>query len=146
MFEKAGSIMVQSEIVQHAKRRWDGTNRTCIFKLLSFSMLLNAAGVIRAQSHAPYSPSPVIRAISWLWETRQAAAIGSDLWPVTWGPDNHLYAAWGDGGGFGGSDSDGRVAMGIARIEGEPDHWRGLNINGGKNPEHPASFLKKGKT
>ena len=47
---------------------------------------------------------------------------------------------------FGGSDSDGRVAMGIARIEGDPSHWRGINVNGGKNPEHPASFSEKGKT
>src|SRR5208282_779598 len=69
-----------------------------------------------------------------------------DLWPVTWGPDGNLYVAWGDGGGFGGSDSDGRVSMGFARIEGGPEHFRAFNINGGKNPEHPASFPKKGKT
>lgn len=62
------------------------------------------------------------------------------------GSYGHLYAAWGDGGGFGGTDSDGRVAMGLARIEGEPEHYRGININGGKNPEHPASFPQKGKT
>jgi hypothetical protein len=99
-----------------------------------------------AQPHAPYPPSPVIRDIHWLWKTHQTAADGSDLWPVTWAADDHLYAAWGDGGGFGGSDSDGRVAMGFARIEGGPDGWRGINVNGGKNPEHPASFPKLGKT
>lgn len=94
----------------------------------------------------PYPPSPVIRGITWHWDTYSTAAPGSDLWPVTWGSDDHLYAAWGDGGGFGGSDSDGRVAMGLARIEGPPDHYRGVNVNGGKNPEHPASFATKGKT
>src|SRR5690349_16160459 len=119
--------MFQSELVQHTKgrpnrtysrfnvqtlQRFNGFNVSC---LLSLSIVLSSAGLILAQSHAPYPPSPAIRSISWLWETRQTAAIGSDLWPVTWGPDNHLYAAWGDGGGFGGSDSDGRVAMGIAR-------------------------------
>jgi hypothetical protein len=36
--------------------------------------------------------------------------------------------------------------MGFARIEGDPEHWRGVNVNGGKDPEHPASFLKRGKT
>ena len=82
----------------------------------------------------------------WDWQTYATSAPGSDLWPVAWGPDDHLYAAWGDGGGFGGSDSDGRVALGFARVEGTPTHWRGTNVNGGKNPEHPASFLKKGKT
>jgi len=49
-------------------------------------------------------------------------------------------------GGFGGSDSDGRVAVGFARLEGDPIHWRGINVNGGKNPAHPASFPQKGKT
>jgi hypothetical protein len=96
--------------------------------------------------HPPYPHSPVIEDIAWHWETYATGAPGSDLWPVTWGPDDHLYAAWGDGGGFGGSDSDGRVALGFARIEGGPENWRGFNVNGGKNPEHPASFPRKGKT
>jgi hypothetical protein len=95
---------------------------------------------------APYPPSEVIKGITWEWETYTNAAPGSDLWPVTWGPDDNLYVAWGDGGGFGGTDSDGRVAMGIGRIEGGPKNWRGFNVNGGKNPEHPAWFPKKGKT
>ena len=95
---------------------------------------------------APYPPSTVIRDITWRWETHRTAAPGSDLWPITWGPDGNLYAAWGDGGGFGGTDSDGRVSMGFARIEGGPTDFRGFNVNGGKNPENPASFPKKGKT
>ncbi len=98
------------------------------------------------RSSPPYPHSRVIESITWHWETLATAAPGSDLWPVAWGPDDHLYAAWGDGGGFGGSNSDGRVAMGFARIEGTPEHWRGFNVNGGKNPEHPASFPQQGKT
>ena len=97
-------------------------------------------------SKAPYPPSKLIRGITWEWETYTNAAPGSDLWPVTWGPDDNLYVAWGDGGGFGGTDQEGRVAMGIGRIEGGPENWRGFNVNGGKNPEHPATFLKRGKT
>jgi len=97
-------------------------------------------------SKAPYPPSELIKNITWEWETYTNAAPGSDLWPVTWGPGDNLYVAWGDGGGFGGTDSDGRVAMGIGRIEGGPEKWRGFNVNGGKNPEHPATFLKRGKT
>ncbi len=95
---------------------------------------------------SPYPPSAVFRNLTWRWETHRTAALGSDLWPVTWGPDGHLYAAWGDGGGFGGSDTDGRVSMGFARIEGGPQDFRGINVNGGKQPEHPASFPQKGKT
>ena len=94
----------------------------------------------------PYPHSPVIESIAWHWETYTTAAPGSDLWPVTWGPDDRLYAAWGDGGGFGGTDSDGRVALGFARIEGSPENWHGVNVNVGKNPEHPSSFPRKGKT
>ncbi|MCD6360886.1 MAG: DUF4185 domain-containing protein, partial [Armatimonadetes bacterium] len=90
---------------------------------------------------------PVIESITWHWDTHTRAAPGSDLWPVTWGPDDNLYTAWGDGGGFGGTNSDGRVAMGFARIEGPPEAFVGVNVNGGKNPEHPTSFPgKKGKT
>ena len=97
-------------------------------------------------SKAPYPPSELINGITWEWATYTDAAPGSDLWPVTWGVDDNLYVAWGDGGGFGGTDTDGRVAMGIGRIEGGPENWRGFNVNGGKNPEHPATFLKRGKT
>ena len=97
-------------------------------------------------SRPPYPHSSVIETITWHWETYTNAAHGSDLWPVTWGPDDHLYAAWGDGGGFGGTDSDGRVALGFARIEGGPGDWRGFNVNGGKDPEHSATFAHKGKT
>lgn len=112
----------------------------------SWLLCLLLAVAASAASQPPYPPSEVFQSITWHWETHKAAAIGSDLWPVTWGADDNLYAAWGDGGGFGGSDSDGRVALGFARIEGDPAHWRGINVNGGKNPEHPASFPRKGKT
>lgn len=52
---------------------------------------------------------------------------------------------YGDGGGFGGTDEDGRVALGFARIDGPPEKFVGINVNGGKNPLHPASFPSKGK-
>lgn len=111
-----------------------------------FGLVAKLVGAEPQLPKPPYPPSPVIQSITWHWETHRTAAAGSDLWPVTWGPDDHLYAAWGDGGGFGGSDSDGRVSMGFARLEGGPEDYRGFNVNGGKDPEHPASFPKKGKT
>jgi Domain of unknown function (DUF4185) len=110
------------------------------------AILADEAAAAGSNSAPPYPHSSVIADMTWHWETHVTAALGSDLWPVTWGPDDALYAAWGDGGGFGGSDTDGRVAMGFARIEGGPEHWRGVNVNGGKDPEHAASFPKKGKT
>jgi len=114
-----------------------------LLKSLSSVASSNSAG---ASPQPPYPHSPTIKRIVWQWETYTNAAPGSDLWPVAWGPDDNLYAAWGDGGGFGGSDTDGRVPLGFARIEGTPGNWQGFNINGGKNPEHPASFPHKGKT
>src|SRR5262249_42721976 len=83
--------------------------------------------------------------ITWHWETHGTAAPGSDLWPITWATDDNLYTAWGDGGGFDGTDQEGRVALGFARIEGPPESFRGVNVNGGKHPRHRASFPKKGK-
>lgn len=94
----------------------------------------------------PYPPSPAIESMVWHWDTHRTAAPGSDLWPTTWGPDGGLYAAWGDGGGFGGTNSDGRVSLGFARIEGPPESFVGANLNGGRDAENPASFPTKGKT
>ncbi|GEM_PF-609389 len=113
---------------------------------VAFLVLLGLQLAALAGPTPPYPSSRAIIEITWHWDTYTNAALGSDLWPVTWGPDDHLYAAWGDGGGFGGSDSDGRVSMGFARIEGSPEHFHGFNVNGGKNPEYSASFPKKGKT
>jgi Domain of unknown function (DUF4185) len=119
------------------------TMKTAIFAILLLASFMSRGP---ATPVAPYPHSEVIREIQWHWETYTNAAIGSDLWPITWGPDDNLYTAWGDGGGFGGSDQDARVSLGIARIEGSPEHWQGININGGKHSEHPATFPTKGKT
>jgi hypothetical protein len=107
---------------------------------------LRVAFCAEQEAKPPYAPSSVVAGITWHWETHRTAALGSDLWPVTWAADDHLYTAWGDGGGFGGSDREGRVALGFARLEGPPEHFVGSNINGGKDPKHPASFPTRGKT
>ena len=93
----------------------------------------------------PYPPSRCIARLVWDWTTLRTAAPGSDLWPITWAKDGSLLTAYGDGGGFGGSDSDGRVALGFARIDGTPEQFVGVNINGGKAARYPASYPKKGK-
>jgi hypothetical protein len=91
----------------------------------------------------PYPPSPVIQAITWDFESLGRHACGSDLWPITWAADDHLYTAWGDGGGFGGTDRDARVSLGVARIEGPPEHFVGYNVFGGKDAATPATFAGK---
>lgn len=104
-----------------------------------------ATAVSGAVRTSPYVHSDVIDRIVWDWKTLKTAAPGSDLWPVTWAADGSLFTAFGDGGGFGGTDQDGRVALGFARIDGPPEHFVGINLNGGKNPLHPASFARNGK-
>jgi hypothetical protein len=88
----------------------------------------------RPAAAAPHPPSPVIRKVTFDLDHVRRAAPGSDLWPLTWADDDLQYTSWGDGGGFGGTDTDGRVLVGIARVQGTAADWKGLNILGGKNP------------
>jgi len=67
-------------------------------------------------------------------------AVGSDNWPTTWSNDDNQYAIWGDGGGFGGTDTDGRVSLGVARIEGDSTDYQGHNRYGGLGGECPATI------
>jgi hypothetical protein len=71
-------------------------------------------------------------------------AQGSDNWPATWSSDNHQYAVWGDGGGFGGTESTGRASFGVARIEGDSRNYRGVNRFGGKAAECRSTIVGKG--
>lgn len=116
--------------------------------MAAWSVSLGIAGLLlacgAAERNAPYPPSPVIEAVRFDWQHHKSAAPGSDNWPVTWADDGHQYAAWGDGGGFGGTNKLGRTSLGIARIEGPRQDHRGYNIWGGHEPENPATF--KGKS
>jgi hypothetical protein len=113
-----------------------------IFSILAACMLLTSLGLL--PSEPPYPSSPVIEGIVFHWDTLDRRAIGSDNWPITWAADDHQYTSWGDGGGFGGSNQDGRVSLGVGRIEGSWDNYRSYNVWGGLNAENPATF--KGKS
>jgi hypothetical protein len=54
-----------------------------------------------AAGQPPYSPSPVIRAITFGWSTHRPTAQGIDNWRLTWADDDRQYGVWSDGGGFG---------------------------------------------
>jgi hypothetical protein len=92
---------------------------------------------------APYPASQHIKGIVWDFENQVRKAPGSDLWPVTWGADDHLFTSWGDGGGFGGTNSNGRVSLGFARMEGPPYNFKAVNIWGGYNAENTSTFEGK---
>ena len=70
-------------------------------------------------------------------------AEGSDNWPMTWSDDDHQYAFWGDGGGFGGTEQDGRASLGVARIEGDAGDYQVINRYGGVGGECQSSLDAK---
>lgn len=91
----------------------------------------------------PYSYSEYIINTEFDWSSHIRLAPGSDNWPVTWAADGYQYTSWGDGGGFGGTNSDGRVSLGIARVKGTTDTYSGHNVWGGKDSENEAVFSGK---
>lgn len=111
---------------------------------ITLVLIASLFGVVAADAdEAPYPPSPVIADIRLDWSTHERHAQGSDNFQLTWADDDHQYGAWGDGGGFGGTNSDGRADLGFARIEGDWNRYRGVNVWGGKHAEHPAQFTGK---
>lgn len=91
----------------------------------------------------PYPRSELVRAMHLNWSTHRRSAQGSDNFQLTWADDGHLYGAWGDGGGFGGSNGRGRVGLGVARVEGGANDYQGVNLWGGFDSQREASFPGK---
>lgn len=84
--------------------------------------------LMQTLARPPYPPSAVIRNVTFAPEAsivRQA--IGSDNWPITWGDDDDLYTAYGDGRGFD-PPTDRKLSLGFARITGGPEEFRGTNL------------------
>jgi Beta-lactamase len=76
----------------------------------------------------PYPPSALITCIE--WEPAKSIvrlAPGSDNWPLTWGSDDRLYTAYGDGRGFVPFVPK-KLSLGIARISGMPPKIQGENL------------------
>ncbi len=73
----------------------------------------------------PYGASRIASGVHWDFSTvpSHRQAVGSDIWAMTWAPDGNLYGAFGDGGGFDGTErskATGRTSLGFARISGSP--------------------------
>jgi len=76
----------------------------------------------------PYPPCEAIRGIT--WEPKEKIirlAKGSDNWPATWGDDDALYTAYGDGNGFKPFTPE-KFSLGLARVTGIPPDIRGANF------------------
>ena len=102
-----------------------------IRQILGMICFLTAVLSSAAESGLPYPRSERLTGLTFEEGTLRRVATGSDIWACTWAGDGDLYATWGDGGGFGGSDEEGRASMGVARIIGIPPEWQGINVWGG---------------
>ncbi len=90
----------------------------------------------RSVARAPYPPSPVIAGIQWAPSQEiLRLAPGSDNWPITWGDDDHLYTAYGDGWGFE-PRVPRKLSLGFARVEGVPPAIRGINIRSASGEQY----------
>lgn len=96
-----------------------------------------------SQLYIPYAESKTIKGIQFNWSSHKRIAPGSDNWPLTWADDDHQYTTFGDGGGFEGSNKIGRTSLGIGRVEGTKDDYKGFNVWGGYNAENPSQFTGK---
>jgi CubicO group peptidase (beta-lactamase class C family) len=54
-------------------------------------------------------------------------AQGGDNWPMTWGDDDVLYTAYGDGNGFL-PNTDIKLSLGLAKVTGNPPSIEGANL------------------
>lgn len=90
----------------------------------------------------PYPPSKIISGIQIDWTTHQRHALGSDNFQLTWADDGHQYGIWGDGDGFAGPDPRYRVSLGVARIEGNFDNYRGYDRYGHKESSEFKAVIR----
>jgi CubicO group peptidase (beta-lactamase class C family) len=94
-------------------------------RLVAMSARMDRAG---GAARPPYPPSPVIMDVKWApVESIVREAKGGDNWPLTWADDGHLYTAYGDGNGFEPKVPE-KLSLGLARIEGGPADFTGVNI------------------
>lgn len=108
-------------------------------------LLMAPEASARKRSTSPYPASTHILGVSWDFANIVRQAKGSDLWPCTWASDGNVYTGWGDGGGFGGDNNNGRTSMGFARITGSPPAVTGKNVWGAAPTyaENLATFAGK---
>lgn len=97
------------------------------FLLLRLILLFSFAACTQSP-YPPYPGSPLITHITWAPPStivRQAS--GSDNWAITWGADDALYAAYGDGWGLKPKVGS-KLSLGFVKIVGGARDFIGVNI------------------
>lgn len=86
------------------------------------------APLAAAAQKPPYPQSSVIKRIDWSPPSSVVRrARGSDNWPITWGDDDALYTAYGDGRGFEPFVSQ-KLSLGLVQIKGNADGFTAVNL------------------
>lgn len=84
----------------------------------------------------PYPSSKVISGVEWApADTILRLAPGSDNWPSTWGDDDVLYTAYGDGNGFVPFTAE-KLSLGLARVKGTPPEITATNLRSPTGEQH----------
>ncbi|MGH9675013.1 MAG: serine hydrolase [Bryobacteraceae bacterium] len=92
---------------------------------LLFNPLVEA---LRAASAPPYQQSKAIAGVDFAPADQIIVkAVDSDNWPITWGDDDALYTAYGDGWGFE-PRVERKLSLGLARITGSPQSFQAANL------------------
>jgi len=96
--------------------------------VLIAAVLCPGSDAADAGATSPYLPSPAIKRIDWTPAGQIVRrARGSDNWPMTWGDDDLLYTAYGDGNGFEPFVKE-KLSLGLARVRGVFPDFSGENI------------------
>jgi hypothetical protein len=92
-----------------------------------------------------FPASTMITGLTWNFTGRSQLAVGSDLWPLTQTTDGSIFGGWGDGGGFTGNNTSGRVSIGFGKMTGTPPSLTGTNLWGSSPSfaQNPATFCGK---
>lgn len=115
-----------------------------LLRFFVFSTILFYSNIPSAYSVQPvYPASNVITGITFDLSSRKTLAPGSDNWAITWADDDNQYTTWGDGGGFGGTNSNGRVSLGYAKVTGGKSNYSTSNVWGGANTSNGGDFNGK---
>ncbi len=111
------------------------------------------APLVDAVIDPPYRPSAVIRSVQFgPVGSIVRKALDSDNWPMTWADDDRIYTSYGDGEGFE-PFIDRKLSMGLARVEGAPPDFTGVNLraptlertgNGAKGPKASGMLMVDG--
>jgi len=116
-------------VASRAGRSWERSPGAAHYDVLEPFLKPIAQSVVDTKSAAETTRGGRrILGIDWApRETIRRAAQGSDNWPLTWGDDDALYTAYGDGRGFE-PFVDHKLSLGLARITGGPENFQGVNL------------------